>query len=62
MVGWLALLLYVLEVLGSNLGLGTSYPNRFSWFSSVSPGKYWDNVFKLGHDHFLPHPLQFIIQ
>jgi hypothetical protein len=34
---------------------------RFSWFSSVHPGKCWDSTLKLDHDHFILHPLQFII-
>jgi hypothetical protein len=34
---------------------------RFSWFSSVSPGKCWGSTLKLGHGHFLPPSFQFII-
>jgi hypothetical protein len=33
---------------------------RFSWFSSVPPGKCWQ-CHNLGHDRFFPNPLQFII-
>jgi hypothetical protein len=33
----------------------------FSWFSSVAPGECRDGALKLGHDHFLPNPFQFII-
>jgi hypothetical protein len=31
-----------------------------SWFSSVPPGKFWNNTLQLGHDGFLPHRFQFI--
>jgi hypothetical protein len=34
---------------------------RVSWFSSVTPDNCRDRTLKLGHDHFLPNPLQFII-
>jgi hypothetical protein len=34
-------LLLIREVPGSNLGLETSYPDRFS---SVPPGKCWDST------------------
>jgi hypothetical protein len=34
---------------------------RFSWFSSVPPGKCRDSTLKLGHDRFLPHPFQCFI-
>jgi hypothetical protein len=61
-VEWLTLLLCIQEVLGSNLGPETGYPDcGFSWFSSVLTGKLWDSTLKLGHDPFLPHPFQFII-
>jgi hypothetical protein len=37
---WLALLLYILEIQGSNLYPETDYLDRgLSFFSSVSPGK-----------------------
>jgi hypothetical protein len=40
----------------------TGYPDwGFSWFSSVSPCKYWDSILKLCHGCFLPYPFQFII-
>jgi hypothetical protein len=43
MVEWLALLLYIQEVLGSNLFSETGYPDwGFSWFSSVPPDKFRD--------------------
>jgi hypothetical protein len=29
--------------------------------SPVNPGNCWDSTLKLGHDRFLPHPIQFII-
>jgi hypothetical protein len=38
----------------------TLQSSRFSWSSSVSPGKGRDSDFKLGHDRFLPQPFQFI--
>jgi hypothetical protein len=58
----LTLLLCVREVGASNLGLGNLLSwLRFSWFSSVPPGEWWDSILKLGRDCFLPHPFQFII-
>jgi hypothetical protein len=46
MVEQLTLLLHIQEVLGSNHGPETDYPDRFFlWFSSVPPGKCQDNVF-----------------
>jgi hypothetical protein len=43
-VDWLALLLHVWEVLCSNLGPNTSYPDcDFSWFSSAPAGKWQDS-------------------
>jgi hypothetical protein len=60
LVEWLTLLLQIREVPRSNLCPDMSYPDwRFSWVSSVPPGKCRDS--KLGHDRFLPHPFQFII-
>jgi hypothetical protein len=57
---WLALLLRIWEVLGSDFGSETGYVDLgFSWFSSVPPGKCMD--IKLGHSCFLPYPFQFII-
>jgi hypothetical protein len=45
MVEWLALLLRIREVPGSNLGPETDYPDwGFSWFSSVFPGKCRDST------------------
>jgi hypothetical protein len=33
------------KMLGSNLGRDTAYPDlQFSWFSSVSAGKFWDRT------------------
>jgi hypothetical protein len=47
---------------GSNLGPETGYPDwGFLYFSSVPPGKFWNSTLKLGNEHFLPTPLQFII-
>jgi hypothetical protein len=61
-VEWLTPLLRIREVPGSNPGTETGYPDEgFSWLSSVPPGKFQDSNFKLVHDRFLPHPLQFII-
>jgi hypothetical protein len=34
---------------------------RFSRFFSVTPGECRDSTLKLGHDHFLPNPFQFIV-
>jgi hypothetical protein len=39
-VKWLTLLLRIRKVPTSNLGIGTVYPDRFSWFSSIQKGKY----------------------
>jgi hypothetical protein len=48
---------------GSSLGSESGYPDeRFSWFSSVPPGELKDSTLVLGHDRFLPNPLQFIIR
>jgi hypothetical protein len=59
-VEWLTLLLHIWEVLGSNVETG--YPDwGFSWFYSVPPGKFQGSTLKLGHDHSLQLPLQFII-
>jgi hypothetical protein len=58
---WLALLLCVQELAAWNYGPETGYPYwefcDFSEFFQYISGYY----FKLGHDRFLPHPLQFII-
>jgi hypothetical protein len=44
----LAFLFYIQEVSGSSLGPETGYPGwGFSWFSSVSPGKFWDSTLNL---------------
>jgi hypothetical protein len=39
------------------------YPCVVWWLnlSSVPPGECRDNTLKLGHNHFLPNPFQFII-
>jgi hypothetical protein len=60
-VQWLTILLRIRKVPGSYLGLETGYPDRFPWFSSVHPGKCWDNSLKLRHDRFLTRSFQFII-
>jgi hypothetical protein len=45
MVEWLALLLRILEVPGSNLGPETGHSDwGFSWFSSIPPGKCQDST------------------
>jgi hypothetical protein len=57
----LALLFRIREVLGSNLGRGANFSDRFlvGFFSSCSqiPREY----LKLRHDLLFPHPFQFII-
>jgi hypothetical protein len=57
---WIAFLLHIQEFKGSNLSPKISYLNRrFVVFLSPSrqmPGYH----LKLGCDHFLPHPFQFI--
>jgi hypothetical protein len=58
----LTFLLRIQEVRGSSLGSGTGYPDwNFSWLFSVPPGESRDIILKLGHDRFLPNPLNFII-
>jgi hypothetical protein len=60
-VQWLALLPCIREVLCSNLGLETGYPDlRFSCFFSVPPGKCLDSILKLGNDFIFPNPFRFI--
>jgi hypothetical protein len=47
-----AILFYILEVLASNLGQETGYPDRgLSWFSYV-PGECRKSILKLGRDCF----------
>jgi hypothetical protein len=49
------------EVLGFNFGWDTNYPVRFFMVYIAPPGKIQNNIFKLGHDNFLSHRLQFVI-
>jgi hypothetical protein len=50
------------KVLGSNLGPENGHPDwGFSRFFSVLLGECRDCTLKLGHDSFLPNPLQCII-
>jgi hypothetical protein len=59
---WLTLLLRIREVLVSNLGLETGYPEwELSWFFSVPPGKWRDSALRLGRGRFLSNSFQFII-
>jgi hypothetical protein len=45
-----------------NLGPETGYPELVVlWFSSLPPSEWRDSNLKLGHNHFLPNPSQFII-
>jgi hypothetical protein len=61
-VKWLTFLLHIWEVLGSNLGPETSYPDwTFSYFFSVFPGKCQDRPLILEHGCYLPNLFQFII-
>jgi hypothetical protein len=60
-VEYLTLLLRIREVPGSNLDPETGCPDRDYMVFSVPPGKFRKRTSKLGHDHFLPHPFQFII-
>jgi hypothetical protein len=54
MVEWLIFLLRIREVPGLNLCQNTGYLDReLSWLSSVTPGKRWDIVLKLGHLRFV---------
>jgi hypothetical protein len=51
------LLICILEATGSDLGSdGDRLDWSSLWLSSVIRGKSWDNIFKLGHDCFLPRP------
>jgi len=45
---WLKLILRKWEVRVPNLRLQAKFPDTggFSWFTSVAPGKRWDNVLK----------------
>jgi hypothetical protein len=43
----------------SRSGDRLSWPG-YSWFFSVTPGKYRDSSLKLGHDRFFPHSLFFL--
>jgi hypothetical protein len=55
-------LLCIRNVSGSNLSPdGRLSRLRFSRFSSVFPGNCWDCTLKIGQDHLLPNPFQFII-
>jgi hypothetical protein len=58
MTKWLALLLCIWEVAGSNFSptLTTLIEVSYGWFSLVPPGKCQDSALKLGHNCFLPHP------
>jgi hypothetical protein len=61
-VEWLIPLLRIREVSCSYLGPETDYHVwRFSWFSTVRPGKCRDSTLKLGRHCFLPTPFQFTI-
>jgi hypothetical protein len=61
MVEWLALLLRIREVPGSNLSPVTGYPDLgFCGFPQSLQANAGIDL-KLGHDHFLPHPFQFIV-
>jgi hypothetical protein len=61
-VKWLALMLCIRVIPGSDLSLETGYHHwDFSWFSSVTPGKCRDCPLKLGQDCFLPNSFPFII-
>jgi hypothetical protein len=41
-------------------GSRVAHQDRLFWFSSVTPNIFRNNTPQLSHDHFLPHPLQFI--
>jgi hypothetical protein len=56
-VEWLASLLSIWKVLGSNITPGTGYPEFFV----VSLRQMPEEHLKLGHDCFLPHIFHFII-
>jgi hypothetical protein len=62
MVEWLTLMLHIWEVLDPNLGPEIGYPDQ--WFLMVFLSSFRQMLgcaFKLGHEHFLPHPFQFNI-
>lgn len=48
-------LYYIRDVVGSNLGKDTDYPERFLELFSVLPGKFSGQCLKICHDDFLPH-------
>jgi hypothetical protein len=58
MVESLALLLHILEVLGSNLSPKTGYPKVFLSHSKQTPEEYP----KLGHNYYFPYPFKFIVE
>jgi hypothetical protein len=56
-----ALDLYILEVLSSDLGRATGYPDWVfcGFYQSLQPAVWI--VLTLGHNRFLPNPVQFFI-
>jgi hypothetical protein len=59
---WFTILVRVPEVMGSNLGLETVYPDQgFSWFSSVPSYECRQSTLKSSHDRFLPNLFKSII-
>jgi hypothetical protein len=61
-VEWLTPLLRIREVLGSNVGPETGYPDwACSWFYSFSPGEWRPSILKWGHDLYIGNPFYFII-
>jgi hypothetical protein len=59
-VEWFALLLCIQDVQSSNLGTETGCPDCSFYFTQSLQANFVI-VPKLGHDHFLPYPFQFII-
>jgi hypothetical protein len=58
---WLALLLHIRDVPGSNLGPKTEYSESFHSFPNYVQANSGTITLKLSHDHFLPNPLLFAI-
>jgi hypothetical protein len=58
---WVATLLCIWDVPGSNLGPETGYPDRFSGVILITSRYILAYYLKLDHNHPLPYPCQFII-
>jgi hypothetical protein len=60
---WSALLHYICDVPGSNLGLQPGYPDWSFCVGFLRPfNQMLEEYLKLDHGYFLPYPVKFIIQ